>query len=147
MHTHTYIHTSVQFSCSVVSDSLWPHGSQPTRLLCPSPTLKDYSNSCPLSQWCQPASHLILCHPLLLPPSIFISIRVFSNELVLCIKWPEYWIFSFSISPSNIQDWLIPFRIDWFDLLAVQGNLMSVLQQNSSKASILQWSAFFMVQL
>ena len=91
-----------------------------------------------------PSSHLILCHPLLLLPSIFSSIRVFSNESVLHIRWPEYWSFSFSISPSNE---LIFFRIDWFDLLAVQGTLKSLLQHHSSKASILRHSAFFIVQL
>ena len=91
------------------------------------------------------SNHLILCHPLLLLPSIFPSIRVFSNESVLCIRWPEYWSFSFSISPSNAG--LISFRTDWFDLLAVQGTLKSLIQHHTSKASILQCSAFFMVQL
>ena len=90
--------------------------------------------------------HLILCRPLLLP-SIFPSIRVFSSESVLCIRWPKYWSFSFSISPSNEYLGLISFRINWFDLLAVQGTLKSLLQHHSSKASILQHSAFFMVQL
>ena len=94
-----------------------------------------------------PSKHLILCHPLLLLPSIFSSIRVFSNELAVCIRWPKYWSFSFSISPSNEYSGLISFRIDWFDLLAVQGTLKSLLQHHSSKASILRHSAFFMVQL
>ena len=94
-----------------------------------------------------PSSHLILCHPLLLLPSIFPSIRVFSNESALCIRWPKYWSFSFSISPSNEYLGLISFRIDWFDLLAVQGTLKSLLQHYSSKKSILQCSVFFMVQL
>ena len=94
-----------------------------------------------------PSNHLILCHPLLLPPSIFPSIRVFSNESILCIRWPKYWSFSFSISPSNEFSGLISFRIDWFDLLAVQGTLKSILQHHSSKASILPYSAFFIVQL
>ena len=94
-----------------------------------------------------PSSHLILCRPLLLLPSIFPSIRVFSNESVLHIRWPKYWSFSFSISPSNEYLGLISFRIDWLDLLAVQGTLKSLLQHHSSKASILQHSAFFMVQL
>ena len=94
-----------------------------------------------------PSNHLILCCPLLLMPSIFPSIRVFSNESVLCIKWPKYWSFSFSISPSNEYSGLISFRIDWFDVLAVQGTLKSPLQHHSSKASILWCSAFFMVQL
>ena len=93
-----------------------------------------------------PFNHLILCHPLLLPPSIFPSIRVFSNESVLRITWPKYWSFSFSISPSKEHPGLI-FRIDWLDLLAVQGTLKSLLQHHSSKASIFQCSAFFMVQL
>ena len=94
-----------------------------------------------------PSNHLILCHPLLLPPSIFPSIRVFSNESVLCIRWPKYWSFSFHISPSNKYSGLISFRLDWLNLLAVQGTLKSLLQHHSSKASILQHSAFFIVQL
>ena len=94
-----------------------------------------------------PSNHLILCHPLLLLPSIFPSIRVFSNEPVLCIRWPKYWSSSFSISPSSEYSGLIFFRIHWFDLLAVQGILKSLFQQCSSKASILQCSTFFMVQL
>ena len=92
-------------------------------------------------------NHLILCHPFLLPPSIFPSIRVFSNELVLPITWPKYWSFSFNISPSNEYSGLISFRIDSLDLLAVQGTLKSLLQHHSSKASILRHSAFFIVQL
>ena len=92
-----------------------------------------------------PSNHLILCHPLLLPPSIFPGIRVFSNELVLLIRWSKYWSFSFSISPSNQYSWLISFRIDWFDLLAVQGTHKSLLQYYGSKASILWRSAFFIV--
>ena len=94
-----------------------------------------------------PSNHLILCHPLLLLPSIFPSIRVFSNESVLRISWPKYWSFSFNISPSNEHPGLISFRMDWLDLLAVQGALKSLLQHHSSKASILQRSAFFIVQL
>ena len=94
-----------------------------------------------------PSNCLILCHPLLLLPSIFPSIRVFSNESVLPIRWPKYWSFSFSISPSNEYSALISFRMDWWDLLAVQGTLKSLLQHHSSKASILQHSAFFIVQL
>ena len=94
-----------------------------------------------------PSSHLILCHPLLLPPSISSSIRVFPNESVLCIRWPKYWSFSFSISPSNDYSGLISFRMDWLDLLAVQGTLKSLLQHHSSKASILRHSAFFIIQL
>ena len=94
-----------------------------------------------------PSSHLILCHPLLLLPSFFPSIRVFSNVSALCIRWPKYWSFSFSISPSNEQPGLISFRMDWLDLLAVQGTLKSLLQHHSSKASILWCSVFFIVQL
>ena len=94
-----------------------------------------------------PSNHLILCHPLLLPSSIFPSIRVFSNESVLLIRWPKYWSFAFSISPSNEYSGLISFRMNWLDLLAVQGTLKSLLQHHSSKASILQCSAFFMLQL
>ena len=93
-----------------------------------------------------PSNHLILCHPLCLLPSIFPSIRVFSNESALCIRWPKNWSFSFSISPSNEHPGLISFRMDWLDLLAVQGTLKSLLQHHSSKASILQHSAFFIVQ-
>ena len=94
-----------------------------------------------------PSNHLILYSPLLLLPSIFPSIRVFSSESVLCIRWPKYWSFSFSISPSNEYLGLISFGIDWLDLLAVQGTLRSLLQHHSSKASNLWWSAFFIVQL
>ena len=94
-----------------------------------------------------PSNHLILCGPLLLLPSIFPNIRAFSNESALRIRWPKYWGFSFSISPSNEQSGLISFRIDWLDLLAVQGTLKNLLQHHSSKASILQRSAFFIVQL
>ena len=93
-----------------------------------------------------PSNNLILCHPLLMP-SIFPSIRVFSNESVLCIRWPKYWSFSFSISPSNEHPGLISFRMDWLDLLAVQDTLKSLLQHHSSKALILQCSAFFILQL
>ena len=94
-----------------------------------------------------PSNHFILCCPLHLPPSIFPSIRAFSNESVLCIRWPKYWSCSFSTSPSNEYSGLISFRIDWFDLLAVQGTLKSLLQHHSEKASILQCSAFFIAQL
>ena len=94
-----------------------------------------------------PSTHLILCRPLLFLPSIFSSIRGFSNESVLCIRWPKYWSFSFIISPSNEYSGLISFRMDWFDLLAVQETIKSLLQTHSSKASILQHSAFFIVQL
>jgi len=94
-----------------------------------------------------PSNHIILCRPLLLLPSIFLSIRVFSNESALRIRWPKYWSFSFNISPSNEHSGLISFRMDWLDLLAVQGTLQSLLQHHSSKASVLQHSAFFIIQL
>ena len=131
------------FSCSVALDSLWPHGREACQAsLYPSPRV--CSDSCPLSQWCHPS--ISSCCPLLLLPSIFPRIRVFSNEPTLWIRWPKYWSFSFSISPSNEYSGLISFRIDWFDLLAVQGTLKSLLQHRGSKASILRRSAFFVVQ-
>ena len=139
--------SSVQFSRSVVSDSLWPHESQHTRPPCSSPTPGVYPNSCPSSWWCHPPNHLILCHPLLLLPSIFGSITVSSNESVLHMRWPKYWSFSFNISPSKEHPGLISFRMDWLDLLVVQETFKRLLQQHSSKASILQHSAFFIVQL
>ena len=94
-----------------------------------------------------PSNHLILCHPLLILPTIFPSIRIFSNVSALCIRWPKYWSFSFNMSPSNEHPGLVSFRMDWLDLLSVQGTLKSLLQHHSSKASILQCSAFFTVQL
>ena len=105
-------------SLSVMSDSLWPHRLQHTRLPCPSPTPGAYSNSVSVES-VMPSNHLILCCPFLLPPSVFSSIRVFSKESALRIRWPKYWSFSFNISPSNEYLGLISFRIDWFDLLAV----------------------------
>ena len=108
-----------QFSHSVVSDYLRPHGLQHAKLSCPSPTARAFSNSHPSSP-VMPSNHLILCRPLLLLPSIFPSIRVFSSESVLCIRWPKYCSFSFSISPSNEYSGLTPFRIEWLDLLIVQ---------------------------
>ena len=122
--------SSVQFSLSVVS-SLRPYGLQHTRPPCPSPTPRVYSNSCPESV--MPSNHLIFCHPLFLPPSVLPSIKVFSNESVFCIRWPKCWSFSFSTSPSNEYLGLIFFRMDWLDLLAVQGTLKSLLQHHSSK--------------
>jgi len=132
---------SDQISCSVMSDSLRPHELQHTRPPCPSPTPGVHSNI----ESVMPSSHLILCHPLLLLPPIPPSIRVFSNESTLHIRWPKYWSFSFSIIPSKEIPGLI-FRMDWLDLLAVQGTLKSILQHHSSKSSILQRSAFFTVQ-
>ena len=128
-----------------MSDSLQPHESQHTRPPCPSPTPRVHSNSCPSSL--KPFSHLILCDPLFLLPPIPPSIRVFSNESTLRMRWPKYWSFSFSNIPSKEIPGLISFRKDWLDLLAVQGTLKSLLQHHSSKASILQHSAFFIVQL
>ena len=125
-----------QLSCSVVSNPLQPHGLQHARLPCPSPTPRVYSNS--RHELVMPSNYLILCCPLFLLPSIFPSIRVFSKELVLHIRWPKHWSFSFSISPSNEYSGLISFRMDWLDLLAVQGTLKNLLQHHSSKASILQ---------
>ena len=130
----------------MLSDSLRPHGLQHARPPCPSPTPRAYSNSMSVEP-VMLSNHLILCHPLLLPPSIFPSIRGFSNESALCIRWPKYWSFSFSISPSNEYSEVISFRMDFLDLLAVQGILKSLLQHHSSKASILQCSIFFIVQL
>ena len=128
-----------------MSDSLRPHGLQQARLLCLSPSPAVCSNSCPLNS-AMPSNHPNFCHPLLLP-SVFPSIRVFSNESALRLRWPNYWSFSFSISPSSEYSGLISFRIGWFDILAVQGTLKSLLQHHSSKASIFRRSAFFIVQL
>ena len=129
---------SVQFSHSVVSDSLWPHEPQHTRHPCPSPNSQ--SSPKPMSiESVMPSNHLILCHPLLLLPSIFPSIRVFSNESALHIRWPKYWSFSFNISPSKDHPGLISFGMDWLDLLAVQGTLKSLLQHHSSKTSALSF--------
>ena len=135
-----------QFSCSVMSNSLRPHELQHSRPPCPSPAPGLHPNPCPLSWWCHPTISSSVV-PFLLPPSIFPSIRVFSNESALRITWPNYWSFSFSISPSNEHSGLISFRMDWLDLLAVQGTLKGLLQHCSSKASILQHSACFIVQL
>ena len=136
-------HCSVQ---SLVSSSLQPHELQPSQ------ASLSITNSQSLLKLIsiesvRPSSHLILCHPLLLLPSSFPSIRVFSHESVLPIRWPKYWSFSFSISPCNEYSGLISFRSDWLDLLAVQETLQSLLQHHSSKASILRHSAFFIVQL
>ena len=137
---------TLQFSRSVVSDSLQPHEAQHARPPCL------ITNSWSLFRLMSiklvmPSNHLVLCHPLLLLPSIFPSIRVFSNESAFRIRWLKYWSFSFSISPFNEYSWLSSFRIDLFDLLAVQRALKGLLQHHSSKASILWCSAFFIVQL
>ena len=129
-----------------MSDSLWPRGLQHARPPCPSPTLGAYSLKSIESV--MPSNHLILCHPFLLLLSIFPSIRVFANESALCIRWLKYWSFSFNISPSNEHSRLIFLRMDWLDILAVQGTLKSsLLQHHSSRASILWCSACFIVQL
>ena len=133
--------SSVQFSCSVVSDSVTPWTAARQASLS---ITNSRSPRKPMStELVMPSSHLILCRPLSLLPSIFPSIRVFSSESALHIRWSKYWSFSFSISPSNEHPGLISFRIDWFDLLIVQGTLKSLFQHHSSKASILLHSAFF----
>ena len=137
--------SSVQFSCSFVSDSFtpWTAASQASLSITNSRSLLKLMSIESL----MPSNHIILCHLFLLLPSIFPSIRIFSNESSLHIRWPKYWNFSFNISPSNEHPGLVSFRMDWLDLLAVQGTLKSLLQHHSSKASILQCSAFFTVQL
>ena len=129
-------------SYSVVSCSLRPPGLQHVRLPCPSESSRACSDSCLLSQWCHPTIPSSVV-PFSLP-SIFPSIGVFFNDMALSFRWPKYWSFSFNISPSNESSELISFRIAWFDLLAVQGNLKSLLQHHSSKASVLRHSTFFM---
>ena len=135
----------VQFSCLVVSGSAtpWAAARQASLSITNSWSLLKLMSM----ESVMPSNHLILCCPLLLLSSTFPSIRVFSNESALCIRWPEYWRFSFSINPSNEYSGLISFRMDWFDLLAVQGTLKSLLQHHSSKAPVLWHLAFFMVQL
>ena len=143
-----YIISSVQFSPSVVTDSLRPHESQHARPPCPSPTPGVHSDSCPLSRWCHPAISssvvLLASCPQSLPASESFPMR---EESTLRMRWPKYWSFSFSIIPSKEHPGLISFRMDWLDLLVVQGTLKSLLQHHSSKASILRCSAFFTVQL
>ena len=138
--------SSVQFSHSVVADSLRPHELQHARPPCPSLNSQSSLKLTSIES-VMPSSHLILCHPLLLLPTSPPSIRVFSNESTLCMRWPKYWSFSFSIIPSREHPGLISFRMDWLDFLAVQGTLKSLLQHHSSKTSILRCSAFFTVQL
>ena len=136
----------VQFSCSVVSDSLQPHEMQHSRPPCPSPSPRVHPNPCPLIRWCHPTiSSSIVPFSFCLQSSP--ASGSFQNESALCIRCPKYWSFSFNFSPSNEYPGLISFRMDWLDLLAVQGTLKSLLQQHSSKASILWHSAFFTVQL
>ena len=136
---------SVQFSHSVVSDSLWYHESQHARPTCLSPTPGVHSNSRPSSRWCHPAISSSVIPFSSCPQSLPAS--VFSNESTLCMKWPKYWSFSFSIIPSKEHPGFISFRMDWLDLLVVQGTLKSLLQHHSSKASTLRRSAFFTVRL
>ena len=143
-HTHTHKHniqfSSVTHACPTLCDPInCSMPGLPVHHQLPSPPRPTSMESM------MPSNHLILCHPLLLLPSIFPSIRVFSNESALLIRWPKYWSFSFNISPSNEHPGLISFRMDWLDLLAVQGTLNSLLQHHSSKASILWHSAFFTV--
>ena len=128
-----------------MSNYLRPHGLQHARLHCPSPIPGSYSLKS--IELVMPSNHLFLCRPLLLLPSIFPRVRIFSNESILHIRWPKYWSFNFSISPSNEYSGLISFRMDLLNLLAVQGTLKSLLQHHSSKASIFWLSVFFMVQL
>ena len=140
-----YLHSSVQFSCSVVFDSLQPHGLQHARPPCPSPTPRVYPNSCPLSRWCHPTiSSSVVPFSCL---QSFPASGSFQMSQLFCIRWPKDWSFSFSISPSNEHPGLISFRMNWLDLLAVRGTLKSHLQHYSSKASILLCSAFLIVQL
>ena len=133
-----------------MSDSLQPHELQHFRLDCQASLSITSSQSLPKPMSIElgmPSNHLILCPPFLLLPSIFPQIRVFSNESALHIRWPKYWSFCFNVSPSNEHPGLISYRMDWLDLLAVQGSLKSLLQHHSSKASVLRRSAFFIVQL
>ena len=142
---YIYMHSRYQF-ISVAPSCPTPCNPMNRSMPGPSPTPKVHLKSCPLSRW-WPSNHLILCRPLLLLPPIPPSIRGFSNESALHIRWPKYWSFIFNISPSNEHPGLISFRMDWLDLLAVQGTPKSLLQHHSSKASILRHSAFFIVQL
>ena len=133
--------SSVQFSRSVMSDSLRPHGLEYTRPPCPSPMFRSLLKLMSIES-VMPSNHLILFRPLLLLPSVFPSIRIFSNESALCIRWPKYWSFSFNISPSNKHPGLICFGMDWLDLLAVQGTLKNLLQHHT-----VQKHQFFSAQL
>ena len=138
--------SSVQFSCSVMSDYLWPHELQHTRPPCPSPTPRVHPNPCPLSRWCHPtiSSSVI---PFSSCPQSFPASGYFQMSQLFNVKWPKCWNFSFNISPTNEHPGLISFRMDWLDLLAAQGTFKSLLQHPSSKPSILWRSAFFIVQL
>ena len=149
---YQWVKLSNLFICSVVSDSLWPHGLQHARLPYPSPSPGVCSDSCPSNWWCHPTISSFVAPffsslQSFLLPSILPSIWVFSRELALHIRWPKYWCFSFSIRSSNEYSGLISFRIDWFDLLSTQGTLKRLLQHHSLKASVLLCSVFFMFQL
>ena len=149
-HNHNMASSDCYFCCSVAKSYLTlcdPNGLQHTRLPSLSFTVSWSLLKFMSIESVMPSNHLILCHPLLILPSVFPSIRAFSSELALCIRWPKYYSFSFRISPSNEYSWLTFFRMDWFDLLEVQGTLKSLLQHHNSKGSVLQHSAFFMVQL
>ena len=139
--SYEYI-SSVQFSCSAVSDSLQPHGLQHARLLCPSPTPRAWTNSCPSSRWCQPTISSSVA-PFSSCLQSFPASRSSPRKSVLCVRWPQYWSFSFSISPSNEYSGLISFRMDWLDLLAVLEILKSLLQHHSSKASTYKWYCIY----
>ena len=136
---------SVQFSSSVLSDSLWPHESQHGRPPCPSPSPGVHSDSCPSSRWCHPAISSSVV-PFSSCPQCFLASGCFSMSWFFTFRKPKYWSFNFSISPSNEYSGLVSFRIDWLDLLAVQGTLKNLLQHHNLKASILEHSAFFTVQ-
>ena len=138
--------SSVQLSCSVVSDSLRPHELQHTRPPCPTPTPRVYSNTCQSSQWCHPATSSSVI-PFSSCPQSFQASGSFPMSQLFAMRWTKYWSFSFSISPSNEHPGLISFRMDWLDLLAIQGTLKSLLQHHGSKASIHWCSSFFIVQL
>ena len=142
-----FIGSSVQFSCSVLLDSLQPHELQHARLPCPSPTPGVHPNSCPSSQWCHLAISSSVVPFSSCPQSLPASESFPVSQIFTYMRWPKYWSFSFSISPSNEHPGLISFRMDWLDLLAVQGTLKSLLQHHCSNASILRCSAFFTVQL
>ena len=141
-------HSSLQFSCSVMSNSFRPHESQHARPSCPSPTPRVHPNPFPSSQWCHPTISSSVV-PFSSCPQSFPASGSFQMTVKWCfhIRWPKYWSFSFNISPSNEHPGLISFRMDWLDLLAVQGTLKSLLQHHSSKGSILRLSVFFLVQL
>ena len=146
LYLNNFLFSSVQFSRSVVSDSLWPHEPQHPRPPCPSPTPGVYPNSCPLSWWCHPTIS-ILCYPLLLLLSIFPSIGSFQMSQLFTSGGQSFGVSNFNVSPSNECPGMISFIMDWLDFLAFQGTLKSLLQHHSLKASILWCSAFFIVQL